>query len=598
MSDRPPSPELRRTSPLEQKPVLIVGWDGGSWTVFRPLVEKGRMPNLKVLMDRGCWGVMRSTVPYLTPPAWTTMATGLRPEKHGLFGFFEGRLLGDPLPGGVDSLRPVNSRSVQAPDLHDLFSAAGRNVLSVNFPTTWPPRPIRGVMVCGMMTPLGTKDFTWPPELKEELAGYEIDITGGTDPKKKTIRSGQYDDVAFVRKCTEIMRKRSEAVRRLGRKYPWDLGLVVFTGPDRICHRVWTPIAAYVAGDGPGGRIGEALDEFFGELDAALGRLTEDAPDARVLIVSDHGFGPRPTRAVYPNVCLERGGFLVRLKRPSEGSVVRRLARDARRIVRRLMETLLPRRLVRRLLASVDTRETRVMRTLDLARTRAYFVNVDNGEYGAVRLVPETTAALKDAGLRPGEAGLPPGDAGLRPGEAGREALIEEILAALQTMTDPGTGAPVAAEVSRARDVFPDAPDPVRDLLPEIVIHFFPNYTGRVDPLETRLVDEHVASPPGWHRMEGMYVLAGAPARPAGESPELSLEDVAPTVLYLAGLPVPPAMQGEIPVHLLDDRYVAEHPAVTGGPGAAEPGNRARPRYSPDEEQELRDRLKHLGYLE
>ena len=72
----------------EAKPrVLVVGLDGATFDVMKPLVAEGQLPNLGRLMDQGSHGVLRSTHPPITPSAWTSFATGKNPGSHGLFDF-------------------------------------------------------------------------------------------------------------------------------------------------------------------------------------------------------------------------------------------------------------------------------------------------------------------------------------------------------------------------------------------------------------------------------------------------------------------------------------------------------------------------------
>ena len=64
--------------------VLLIGLDGASWNVMQPLIDKGRLPNIKQLMDNGCWGTMESPGPLLSEVIWTTIATGKTFQKHGI----------------------------------------------------------------------------------------------------------------------------------------------------------------------------------------------------------------------------------------------------------------------------------------------------------------------------------------------------------------------------------------------------------------------------------------------------------------------------------------------------------------------------------
>lgn len=59
--------------------VLMVGWDGATFDIIGPMVAAGRLPNVARLMRDGVWGRMESTIPALTPTAWTSMSTGVNP---------------------------------------------------------------------------------------------------------------------------------------------------------------------------------------------------------------------------------------------------------------------------------------------------------------------------------------------------------------------------------------------------------------------------------------------------------------------------------------------------------------------------------------
>ncbi|HUV39619.1 MAG TPA: alkaline phosphatase family protein [Planctomycetota bacterium] len=560
-----------------RRKVLIIGWDGGTWTVFRPLVARGLMPHLKSLMDRGCHGTLESTIPYLTPTAWTTLMTGLAPQRHGIIGFHEKGFVGDAVLGGEKDLRPVSSRSVGFPTLLDYFADADRRVLSINVPVTWPPRPVNGILVTGMMTPCGARDFTWPPELRNELAGYVIDTRHRRQWLPRVFRSTKHEFEGAVREWDGYMRRRTEVICRLGREHAWDFGIVILSAPDRIFHRTWPLVETYLGRGRAETGVDRALEMFFRNLDDSLGAISSALDSDVTMLVSDHGSGLRCPKSVHPNVCLEANGFLFRRKGSTAGRSHRgRLARVLRRAARRCLESVLSHDMAARFLARVETREVRVLRSLDLTRTVAHFVNVDNGELGAVRLRRETTDRLS---------------------AAERAALIDTIIAALRTMTDPRTGESVVLDVAPAEKYFPDA---TVDYLPEIVMRFREGYSGRVDPVEKDLIGETPVLPAGWHRAGGMYVLAGGPVSAVGESMSLHLADVAPITLYLAGLAVPRAMNGQVPFALLDAEYVRTHPLRRSDPSGegATTGEEPHRAYTDDEARDVRDRLRDIGYLE
>ena len=69
--------------------VLVVGLDGATWDVIFPLLQEGKLPNLKYLIDGGMWGYLNSTNPPMTLPSWSSMLTGCNPGKHGIFDFVD-----------------------------------------------------------------------------------------------------------------------------------------------------------------------------------------------------------------------------------------------------------------------------------------------------------------------------------------------------------------------------------------------------------------------------------------------------------------------------------------------------------------------------
>ena len=75
------------TYPALSKKVLILGVDGVDPRLTRQYIDEGRMPNTAELLRRGAARedlVMLGGQPTVTPPMWTTMATGAYPCTHGI----------------------------------------------------------------------------------------------------------------------------------------------------------------------------------------------------------------------------------------------------------------------------------------------------------------------------------------------------------------------------------------------------------------------------------------------------------------------------------------------------------------------------------
>ncbi len=69
----------------------IIGLDGGTFKVIDYLAGLGRLPNFSRLMETGSRAALMSTVPPITPAAWSSFYMGTNPGKHGSVGFFRFR---------------------------------------------------------------------------------------------------------------------------------------------------------------------------------------------------------------------------------------------------------------------------------------------------------------------------------------------------------------------------------------------------------------------------------------------------------------------------------------------------------------------------
>lgn len=138
------TPEVSRSFP---GPVVVIGIDGASWEFLNPLIDRGELPNLARLKSEGTHAPLRSVPCFFSPPAWVSMFTGYLPETTGIRTF--GRW--DRESRGFVS---VNAEDVRVPSVWDVASYADRRVGVVNVPMTYPVREVNGIAVSGLMTPI------------------------------------------------------------------------------------------------------------------------------------------------------------------------------------------------------------------------------------------------------------------------------------------------------------------------------------------------------------------------------------------------------------------------------------------------------------
>ena len=148
--------EMTRQNPTKPgAPALVLGLDGATFDVIRPLAEKGELPNLARWMGAGLAKPLASTTPPVTFPAWSSFLTGLGPGEHGLFDFTQ-------KVAGSYRLRFTNASHRRGASFFHTVSEAGGRVLALGMPATYPPEPLNGLLVSGF-------DFRFP-EIRAALA--------------------------------------------------------------------------------------------------------------------------------------------------------------------------------------------------------------------------------------------------------------------------------------------------------------------------------------------------------------------------------------------------------------------------------------------
>ena len=113
------------------KKVFIIGLDGATFSLVRPWVEEGKLPQIGQLMAHGVWGNLKSTIPPITACAWASFITGLSPANTGIFDLFYRE------PGSY-KVKPIHRGLRHGKELWQLLNAGGKKVGIINVPTTYP----------------------------------------------------------------------------------------------------------------------------------------------------------------------------------------------------------------------------------------------------------------------------------------------------------------------------------------------------------------------------------------------------------------------------------------------------------------------------
>ena len=118
--------------------ILLLGIDGMDPRLTSKYVAEGKMPNTQKMIERGAQRedlVMLGGQPTVTPPMWTTLATGAYPVTHGITCF--GRQNPEHLDGKDYN---IDSTLCLAEQLWNCFAEAGKKTLVWHWPgSSWPP---------------------------------------------------------------------------------------------------------------------------------------------------------------------------------------------------------------------------------------------------------------------------------------------------------------------------------------------------------------------------------------------------------------------------------------------------------------------------
>jgi predicted AlkP superfamily phosphohydrolase/phosphomutase len=279
---RPPATSAARR-------VLIIGLDGVPFSFAMRQVREGRMPNLARIFTAGTVRQLNSSWPFVSSVAWSSFMTGTNPGKHNIYGFVDRRL------HTYDVFLP-NSGTMREEPLWCVASQAGKRVVVMNVPVTYPPRAVNGLMVSCFLSP-SLEKATYPHELSGRLAnmGYKIDADAAIAYRSKA---------EFMTELNTVLERRAAAMFDLMDSEPWDLFMSHIMETDRLHHFFWE----YMETGDP--QWTPAFFKFYDRLDEILGRVWERVDrDTTLILLSDHGFCSIK-KEVYINYYLRERGWL------------------------------------------------------------------------------------------------------------------------------------------------------------------------------------------------------------------------------------------------------------------------------------------------
>jgi predicted AlkP superfamily phosphohydrolase/phosphomutase/tetratricopeptide (TPR) repeat protein len=284
------------------KKILLLGWDAADWQIINRLIAAGQMPHMESLINRGTMGNLATLEPVLSPMLWSSIATGKRADKHGVFGFIE------PKPDG-SGVRPVTSTSLKAQPLWNIIEEHGLKSAVVGWFATHPASALKGTVVSNHFhPPIGDKFDDWkmpddcisPESLREALHDMRIhpeDLIPeqilSFVPNAQTIDPQNDPRMASLIKLLTQTFTVHAAGTYLAEHTEWDLLAVYYDAIDRLGHdfmECHPPKMPHIS-DEDFHLYSGVIDQIYRFHDMMLGRYMELVDeDTTIMVVSDHGF--------------------------------------------------------------------------------------------------------------------------------------------------------------------------------------------------------------------------------------------------------------------------------------------------------------------
>lgn len=565
-----------------QTRVLVIGLDGATLDLVEPWAEEGRLPTLARLMREGSHGYLHSTIPPLSVPAWPSFFTGKNPGKHGMFRFIE-------RVDGEYRWQIFSAANLRTSALWDVLAAGGRRGGFFYVPGTYPARPLNGLMLSGFAPGIDS-DCTYPADLKKELvaqfgrenvmAEWRL-LTGGCGP------------LEFLHTMLKAVDNQANVVAYCMEQNEFDVIAAVFTQSDAIQHLFWRYMdeSHPMYEDPQTDEVRNGILLVFQKLDAAVAHLLDVAgDDVTVLIMSDHGHGPFH-EYFYLNSWLAQQGLLTyrEVQGPKSFSTVltKHIYHGIQRARRMLPGRL--RRVLRKVsqkgvLSKVRSVGLNPLTTLvDWDRTRAYSMGHE--------------IYLNLAGREP--RGV------VQPGEEA-ESLLQDISRQLMDLEEPETGEQVVQKVYRREELYHG---PTAHKSADLIVFCHADYAipDHLEKEHSMLFDRPEVDGRGLaicalhnSQVKGILIAHGPNVKDGKRIEGASIMDLAPTVLYLSGLPIPRDMDGKVLTEMFAGSYLSANPVVfaEGGEDLISQPETIQTVYSDEEEKELEARLRGLGYIE
>lgn len=562
--------------------VFVIGLDGASYDLIGPWIKENKLPNLARFMEGGSWGQLASTIPAISPVAWTTSVTGVNPGKHGIFDF----LCRQP---DTYKMKVMNASMRRTKPVWTLLSEAGKKVAVMNVPMTYPPDEVNGVMISGLGTPSLNCPFTHPGTLKDDImkkfGKYYLNLRDVPEPRQRMA-----NEVKMIQRLCDLIEHRFEVAAYLLELGRWDFFMVVFMETDTAQHTFWCLIDPThpLYDEKKAHEYGDAIFKIYKKIDEKIGHWLEAfGEDTTFIVMSDHGAGPFYKPFFIQN-WMVKNGYLNVSKTLANSLSAQGLRQFLSRSVS-ATKKLLPNKLKERLRRSMPGLREKII-TSELVSNINWEKTLAFSEGAAPGIFINVKEKAPKGTVSPGKS---------------YEDLLDKLTSDLLAIKDPETGKKIVEAVHRTNDIYRG------DCLgyaPDLCVCWNNGYHGITgwltmlhkfgsDGKNTCFGTLKKNQWTGAHRSNGIIQLKGPHICRGTKLQGSQIADVTPTVLYLLGFEIPQEIDGKVLEVAFEDSFIKSHPIRHSSSTSLKVSDMEK-RFSEDDAEKVQEELRSLGYIE
>ena len=534
--------------------------DGATWEILDYFIDQDIMPNLKKLKKESCYGNLKSTILPITPSAWASMMTGCTPAKTGIFHFSK------VSENNTYTKIIVNGADIKVPTMWEVLSSYGKDIISINVPMTFPPRPVNGIVITGMMTPSEEEKYTYPEDLVDELKAnginYKIDTSLHRQRDKSQDESIKQLSVngaeIFFKELNALFDIRKRTIWYLLENKKWQYFMFVIIGIDRIQHHLWNHIKNPELDPETNKNIIKyyrQVDEFVGELCSKYRKV------GNIFIVSDHGFAKFHGDFMIENWLMEKGYLNIKeIKVGNWKTMSKNMLKKYGIDVRKIADYFLSKEKINKLQLSASN--------FDWAHTIAYAPSINGVN---INLKGRETLGC------------------VEPEQYNK--VRDKLISELKNITNHD-GIKIVKDTFKKEKVYGEGR---LDHIPDIILEFNDHllYRSMPSPYITKNIE--LFKTYNWltgnHIRNGIFLAIGRDINNGKIINDLNIEDIFPTLIALNDEKIPDYIDGKIAKDII--RRDIEETYISFDYN----NKKKKYDYSEDSEKDLKEKLESLGYM-